>query len=656
MKHALNDPTLAATLEARLVEADPQAAKTLVHQPATTLDPAASPSSGAVAAFEALRALGASPGGRIELHRTLGEGGMGIVHLATQATLGRHVAVKTLRAGVTGSDAPLRILREAWVTGTLEHPNVVPVHDVAIDAAGMPVIVMKRIEGLAWSELIHAPEEIARRFAVADALEWNLRTLVSVCNAVHFAHSRGILHRDLKPENVMIGEFGEVYVVDWGLGVSLHPDPSGRLPSVHQVKDVAGTPHYMAPEMLLGDPAMLTPRTDVYLLGAIFYEALAGEPPHRGDNLNAMVADILLSNPPFPAAFPAEARLLCARALARDPADRFESAEEMKLALEEYLRHRGSRKLAADARESLVRLEREIAGGAPGPDREIAIANLLGECRFGYHAALQAWPDNALAREGLDRALLRVVEHELAEGDAAAGATLLRDVSSIPPQVAARVDAAVRARAAEEERLRRLEEDLDPQVGWRTRSFLGAIFGVAWVAFPLVGWWLDGRGTEVSYFSGLLAPTLIFLCAILLAFTWARETLSRTLVNRRIALTAGLYFAAQTLLVGGGWLAGIDVVQMHILFVFSWCLTQTIIAVWLERWFALPAAVGAVGFLVAARYPALVHPVMALSNLVFTVVLVRVWIPRAEVEAIRAQRRALQGRARRWLRGEKLVG
>ena len=221
------------------------------------------------------------------------------------------------------------------------------------------------------------------------------------------------------------------------------------------------------------------------------------------------------------------------------------------------------------------------------------------------------------------------------------------------------MDAAVRARAAEEERLRHIEEDLDPRVGSRTRA-RSSERSSAWRVVDVSRWWgggYDGRGTEVSYFSALVAPTLVFLCAILVAFAWARETLSRTLVNRRIALTVGLYFAAQTLLLGGGWLAGIDVVQMHILFVFCWCLTETIIAVWLEPWFAVPAAVvGGAGFLLAARWPALVHPIMALSNLVFTVVLVRVWIPREDVEAIRAQRRALRGRARRWLRGEKPVG
>ena len=131
----MDDPYLAKTLEARIT-ADPQLARTLVDHPRQTIEPPRPPSSGAMAALTALRALGASVGGRIDLHDTLGEGGMGVVHLATQATLGRHVAVKTLKPGVTSPEAALRILREAWVTGTLEHPNVVPVHDVGVDADG----------------------------------------------------------------------------------------------------------------------------------------------------------------------------------------------------------------------------------------------------------------------------------------------------------------------------------------------------------------------------------------------------------------------------------------------------------------------------------------------------------------------------------------
>jgi eukaryotic-like serine/threonine-protein kinase len=642
---------LAKTLAARMtIDSAANATRTLVDAPHATIEPPRPPSSGAMAALDALRALGVTLSGRIALHRTLGEGGMGVVHLATQETLGRHVAVKTVKPGVSDADASVRILREAWVTGLLEHPNVVPVHDVGIDASGSPVIVMKRIEGHAWCELMGDPETIAKRFGAGDALEWNLRTFASVCNAVHFAHARGILHRDLKPDNVMIGEFGEVYVVDWGIAVSLKDDPSGRLPPISLAKDLAGTPHYMAPEMVLGDPALLSPRTDVYLLGAVFYEVFAGEPPHHGSSLQAMITDILLSSPRFPASFPAEARRICSKAMARDPADRFASAQELRIAVEEYVRHRGSRKLAHDAKLSAAMLEEAIRSGGTGEERRLAIANRLGECRFGYHAALSAWPHNEAARQGLDRALLMVVEYELDEGDAAAAETLLRDVSAPPPGLRERVEAAVHKRQEEEERLRKIEDDHDPRLGTRTRSFLGGLFGAAWTATTVFGWLYIRGGRAVSYLGSTVLPAAVFLALGIVAHAWARETLERTQLNRRFSATLGLYLMAQMVLGGGGWLSGVPLPTMHLFFLFAWMLTFTLLAVWGAAWFALPAAVCGLSFLVAAGFPSLVYPLMSLCNLVLTIVLVKMWLPREEIETIRRRRAELRRRAERWLR------
>jgi serine/threonine-protein kinase len=640
---------LAKTLAAR-VTLDPQLAGTFVDRPRETIEPPRPPSSGAMQALAALRALGGSVGGRIDLHDTLGEGGMGVVHLATQATLGRHVAVKTLKRGVASHEAALRILREAWVTGTLEHPNVVPVHDVGVDESGAPVIVMKRIEGHAWADLMRDADVIARRFGASDPLEWNLRTLVAVCNATHFAHSRGILHRDLKPDNVMIGEFGEVYVVDWGIAVSLREDPTGRLPSASQATDLAGTPHYMAPEMLLGDPSQLSPRTDVYLLGAILFEIFAGKPPHEGESVQALLSDILLGHLRFPANFPPEARRICARALARDPAERFESAQDLRVAIEEYLRHRGSRKLAFDAKASLVRLQAIVENADHSPEQEIEIANLLGECRFGYHAALSAWPGNEAARQGLDKALLLVVDHELKHGDAAAAQTLLRDVSAVPGDLAGRVDRAVRARASEDERLRKLEEDHDPRAGARTRTLLGVGFGLAWTASTFSGWMYSTRHASAPYFAVTVGPAVAYLLVGGAAYAWARESLSKSALNRGLSQTVAFYLVAQALLGVGLWFMGLSALQAHQIFLFVWALTYTLVAIWAERWFAAPAAAAATSFLVASAFPSLVYPLMALDNLVLTFVILRVWFPKQDLERIRARRLEMRRRAERWLR------
>jgi len=643
----MDDLEIARTIEARFA-ADPDRARTIANDPRATIDPHRHASARGRAALQELVTLAGSLDGKVAIHRTLGEGGMGIVHLATQSTLGRHVAVKTLRDRPGDLDATLRVLREAWVTGALEHPNIVPVYDVGVDASGAPIIVMKRIEGESWADLVRSPEAIAARFSADDPVEWNVRILASVCNAVHFAHSRGILHRDLKPENVMIGEFGEVYVLDWGIAISLRDDPSGRLPPASLATDIAGTPAYMAPEMLLGDPSALSERTDVYLLGAIFYEIFSGAPPHVGDNLQAMIASILLSSPRFDPDFPDEARLICAKALSRDPDERYESAEAFRVALDEYLRHRGSWKLARDAEQSLAGLVHALENEPPGEERTLAIFNLLGECRFGYRAALRAWPENDAARRGLDRAVLAVIGHEVTEGDPNAAASLLREVSAPPDDVVKRVDAAVRARMEQDERLRRLEGDLDPTVGTRTRTFIGTIFGVLWTATPLVGWWHEMNGGTPSY-RATMVLAFAFLALGGFFYVWAHETMTKTLLNRRLGQTLGWHLVAQVVLAAGAWRAGVSAEHDQLLHVFAWCLTETLLAVWVERWFAVPAAAAAIVFLAAAGRPRLLYPLMSLDNLVFTAVLIRIWFPRADAERMRERRRALRRRARRWL-------
>ncbi len=653
-----SDPDLRATIQARITAllqdtALSALARTIVDQPGVTLRPneRASASARGLLAVDGLRALGASLHGKIELHRTLGEGGMGVVHLATQATLGRHVAVKTLRSGVTTDDATLRILREAWVTGTLEHPNVVPIYDVGVDGSGSPVIVMKRIEGQEWGELLHSPDAIRARFPAVDPLDWNLSILGSVCNAVHFAHSRGILHRDLKPENVMIGAFGEVYVLDWGIAVSLRDDDTGRLPQASQATEAAGTPQYMAPEMLLGDPTKLSVRSDVYLLGAILYEIFAGKPPHEGDDIHALVTHILMSPIRFDAAVPQEVQEICATAMSRDPAARFDSVEAFKHAVDEFVRHRGSRRLAAEARQSQALLEEtlrrdslEARAGEGSADGSAArgqeVARLLGECRFGYRAALSAWPENEEARAGLDGALLGVVEYALAAGDTATAATLLREVSVAPPGVAERVGAAVLERVAHDARLQRLETDHDATVGSRTRSFLGGLFGLLWTSSPLAAWAYTRRFGPEPRLDPLVAP-LVFLVLGWFAVRWARDTLMKTSFNRNLVATGALYLVAQALMSLGAYMAGLSPYQVHLASIFGWGLTYGLLAVWAERRFAIVAATCAASFLVASAIPRLTFPLMSLDNLVFTIIVVRVWLPREDVLRIRERGRQL---------------
>jgi len=195
----------------------------------------------------------------------LGRGAMGVVRSAQQVPLRRDVAVKTLLEDIVGADDRRQMLCEARVGGALEHPNVVPVYMLGGDETGAPVIVMRRIAGTPWSDLLADEALVRERQHVLDPLVWHLEVLTQVCNAVHYAHDKLILHRDLKPDNVMIGEFGEVYVLDWGLAVSLQEGNDLGLAHVSQIDSVAGTPAYMAPEAVavLGDQIGVA--TDVYV-------------------------------------------------------------------------------------------------------------------------------------------------------------------------------------------------------------------------------------------------------------------------------------------------------------------------------------------------------------------------------------------------------
>jgi serine/threonine-protein kinase len=144
------------------------------------------------------------------------------------------------------------------------------VYSLSLDEAGLPVLVMKRIEGVTWGQLLRDPAAMAKHAPDRPPLDEHLRILGQVCNAVHFAHARGVVHRDLKPDNVMVGAFGEVYVVDWGIATAFGP-----------ATQLAGTPAYMAPEMLGTPGARLSAKTDVYLLGAMLFEVLVGRAPHQ---------------------------------------------------------------------------------------------------------------------------------------------------------------------------------------------------------------------------------------------------------------------------------------------------------------------------------------------------------------------------------------
>jgi serine/threonine-protein kinase len=284
---------------------------------------------------------------RYDIGKQLGRGGMGEVRVAHDTRVDREVAVKLLRPEQTRDhDTVTRFLREARIQGRLDHPAVVPVHDLGIDRYGHPFFVMKRLTGITLAEVL---EGMRTDHVLRD--KWPRRALlarfVDVCLAVEFAHTRGVVHRDLKPSNIMLGDFGEVYVLDWGLArvrndgrisqpIAALPGDSGG-PAQTAVGSVLGTPGYMPPEQIR-NPAV-DGRADVYALGCILYEILTGQPalPTGMDALDATLAAVChRPSEKFTELVSPELDDICARATAADTQLR-PTARELGDAVQAYL-------------------------------------------------------------------------------------------------------------------------------------------------------------------------------------------------------------------------------------------------------------------------------------------------------------------------------
>jgi serine/threonine-protein kinase len=294
--------------------------------------------------------------GRYVLTRLHAQGGLGRVWLARDNSLCRDVALKELRP--EGAEQPAlwaRFLEEAQVTGQLEHPGIVPVYELARRADdGQPFYAMRFVRGRTLSAAIKAYHD-QRQAGTATPLELRglLNAFVAVCNAAAYAHSRGVIHRDLKPANVVLGDFGEVMVLDWGLAKVLGRGPVGEpAPPVALAADqphqetargqVLGTPAYMAPEQAEGRPDVLGARTDVYGLGAILYEILTGQPPFTGEGDMLEVLRRVREEAPAPprrlvAGAPPALEAVCLKALAKKPVDRYPAAKDVADEVQRWL-------------------------------------------------------------------------------------------------------------------------------------------------------------------------------------------------------------------------------------------------------------------------------------------------------------------------------
>ncbi len=343
------------------------------------------------------------PDARYALRTLLGKGGMGEVWLAHDTRIDREIAVKLMR-GSKDEQAVARFLREARVQGRLEHPSVVPVHDLGGDASA-PFFAMKRLSGTTLADVI----------AARDHAKWPRRTLlarfVDICLAVEFAHKHGVIHRDLKPANIMLGDYGETYVLDWGLariadgvdgGVIRNSDLRGdsiQGPALGQTQagTMLGTPGYMSPEQMRGEA--VDQRTDVYALGCILFEILTGEQAIARDRAFELTLSELCHRPLARSPdVPPELDEMCARSTHADPAKRLASARDLADGVQRFLDgDRDTERRRQLAAEHAVRAQ-QLLGNAGNQARAEAMREA------GSAIALDA--SNVSAKQVLARLLL----------------------------------------------------------------------------------------------------------------------------------------------------------------------------------------------------------------------------------------------------------
>ncbi|MFC1479291.1 protein kinase [Planctomycetota bacterium] len=315
-----------------------------------------------------------------EILEKLGEGGMGVIYTARQASVDRTIALKMIKGDETKNDKDF-FLSEAVATGNLDHPNIVPIYDLGSNNEGQLFYSMKMIKGKTWSDEIRDKSEGE-----------NIEILMRVCDAIAFAHSRGIIHRDLKPENTMLGEFGEVLVMDWGLALAVME--GGKAQRLDAKRAAGGTPTYMAPEMGEGDSDAIGFASDIYLLGAILFEIVTGMPPHTGSGVMQCLYNVM-QNIIQKTDKQGELIDIAYKAMAADPADRYGSVKEFQEVLRDYSSHAESNKLANIASRKLLDVRNK--------DKENtyqAIPDIIS----GYKQALELWGENKKAIIGLWKA------------------------------------------------------------------------------------------------------------------------------------------------------------------------------------------------------------------------------------------------------------
>ena len=386
---------------------------------------------------------------RLVFGEEIGVGGMCEVREAFDNNLLRTGAIKLLHPELADDlNTRRRMIEEAQIMAQLDHPNIVPVYELGETREGNLFFTMKEVVGQTLADIIE--EQDFYRRAEGDLYKL-IQYMIKVCDAVAFAHSHGVVHRDLKPENIMVGDFGEVYLMDWGIA-KLRSKVRPQLPAHQGHQDgrrhriasqdgkYVGTPHYMSPEQAHGDHKGTDERSDVFALGAILYELLVQVPPFDGDDLMDVLAQAARCEivPPQEAAqwdLPTRLCQIAMKAVSVDPADRYPSVLEFKQDLERFLQSGWHFEVQEYEPGTLIIEEGDVGNTAYvivrgqcrvykyQDDTPVALADLGPGDVFGETAVFADEPRNASV-QAIERVCVRVVPREFFKNDMGMGLSL----------------------------------------------------------------------------------------------------------------------------------------------------------------------------------------------------------------------------------------
>ncbi|MDF1844331.1 MAG: protein kinase [Rubripirellula sp.] len=377
----------------------------------------------------------------------LGQGGMGDVYAARQGSLDRILALKVIKPLEGRRRAQLirnrslelvekerrqQFLSEAIVTSDLDHPNIVPIHDVAVSSRGDLFYSMKRVAGTPWSDVIAEKTQ-----------DENLEILLKACDAIAFAHTRGIVHRDIKPENIMLGDFGVVLVMDWGL--ALPTADYEKRDSIFMSMGLGGTPAFMAPELATGPLKKIGAAADIYLLGATLYMIITGSAPHHAKSISECLMAVK-NNTILPVPDDQKSELLdvAMKAMETEPEDRYPDVPSFQQAIRDYRAHAESVSLASRAAEDLENGRRESS------------YSHFSRAAFRFEEAIKSWPGNLRAAEGLAETKRVHALAALENGDLDFGVSLLNESDPEHQPILKRLRFAHQERESRQSRLKML--------------------------------------------------------------------------------------------------------------------------------------------------------------------------------------------------------